>query len=90
MRDDEWEADFPDETKAIQALAVYADELFPGRVEWKLSNQLFAFEVRGARPRIWVALDQEIVIEVGLRHWEIPYGDDGVQEARRVLLDVSR
>jgi hypothetical protein len=85
-----WDADFPDEAGAIRSLAVYANELFPDRVVWQESDMLIAFEVREARPRIWVALDQWIVVEVGRRHWEIEYGDEGIQEAREVLLNASR
>lgn len=83
-----WER-FPRETAAVRDLASYAGELFPGRVQWRVSEGLFAFEVRDARPRIWVALDQEIVVEVGRRHWEIPYGHEGAALARQVLRDAA-
>ncbi len=85
-----WDAEFPDEAGAIHSLAIYGEELFPSRIVWQVSDDLFAFEVVDARPRIWVALDQWIVVEVGRRHWEIPYGVEGEAEARRILLNASR
>ncbi len=88
----EWEAFAPREVAAIRALADYADELFPGHLEWQVSDQLFAFQIsaEGRHRRIWVALDQWIVVEVGRRHWEIPYGDEGETEARAVLLSATQ
>lgn len=85
-----WEEFAPEETATIRALAAYAEELFPGGVHWQVSEQLFAFEVRGARRRIWVALDQWIVLEVGFRRWELPYEGGGEAVARQVLLKASR
>ncbi len=86
---DGWE-DFPEETRTIRELAAYAEELFPGQVEWQISDQLYAFRVTGARPHVWVALDQWILVEVGRRHVELMYGEEGIAQARDILREAHQ